>query len=213
MGPWCRLHWSHQYPQFNPALSGRLSFTSVSTPGSRGTLCVMSQEREMVCWREEMYGQIHNTNTCISTYEPCGGQCGAQRRLCDGYCITEEEPCGSTCSPSRHYCMQSSSCLESIEKCPCPPNNWGCCMFRDADGSLTTLDPNIGSNPKEEKMDHFQECEQQCDLSDTDPSPYDDCRVEMATCTSWVRQGYCHPSYTHTHQLNSTKCVIKYVDL
>jgi len=85
-------------------------------------------------------------------------------------------------------------------------------MFRDADGSLTTLDPNVGTNLKKME-DSFQECEQQCDLSDTDTSPYDDCRVEMTTSTSWVRKGYCHPSYTHIHQLNSTKCVIKYVDL
>jgi len=86
-------------------------------------------------------------------------------------------------------------------------------MFRDADGSLTTLDPNVETNLKEKMEDSFQECEQQCDLSDTDTSPYDDCRVEMTTSTSWVRKGYCHPSYTQIHQLNSTKCGIKYIDL
>lgn len=154
------------------------------------------------CGSQCEYGEhCKVTDTCNSSFEPCGGECGPDRRLCDGYCITEEEPCGTTCSPHRQYCMQAASCLESNQTCPCPPYKWGCCLYRAADESLTT------------DYQEDQECEQQCDLADTDSSPRSHCRVEMSAATSWVREGYCHPSYTHTRQENSTKCVIKYVDL
>eukprot|EP00092_Neocalanus_flemingeri_P066370 GFUD01080836.1.p1 GENE.GFUD01080836.1~~GFUD01080836.1.p1 ORF type:complete len:325 (+),score=79.63 GFUD01080836.1:86-1060(+) len=136
---------------------------------------------------ESYYTFCTYSQTCNYEHEPCGGVCAPHLRLCGDRCISEDRPCNATCPPDLQYCMLSYSCLQSHQTCPCPPDTWGCCMYQAEDGSITN------------KYQPDQQCQQQCDLADTDTNPTYPCIVEMRDSTSWstfwLTVGKCHPKF------------------